>query len=654
MAAQKLAHTRFQSFVDEAEPEKAGERLAALRERLQAAGVDAFVLSRTDPWQNEYLRACDERLAWLTGFTGSAGLLVVFADESRKAALFVDGRYTLQARRQVRADLFEILQVPEVRPEVWLAERLGGGGEANEEIQPSADGADEAGAQAASAPKVGFDPWLMTDRQVQRWRRTLERRAGADFVPLDPDPVDAIWEERPAPPARPFFLQPVRLAGMGAAEKLERVRERLVERRATAALITLTDSVSWLFNIRGSDIPHTPVALAYAFVPLEGRALLFADPAQVTEEVAAALADLVEMVPLAELEGRLETVAVAEGMRVLVDRTHAAHRLVALLEAAGAAIVGGEDPCLLPKATKTEAEQGGMRAAHLRDGVALCRFLAWLDRQAAGGGETEISAVAALERFRIETAEALGEPLFDISFDTISGAGPNGAIVHYRVTTESCRPLTPGELYLVDSGGQYRDGTTDVTRTVFIGPPEMAPSPEMKRHFTLVLKGMIALSRVRFPEGTSGANLDVLARQALWAAGLDYDHGTGHGVGAFLSVHEGPQRIARTGSTAFRPGMITSNEPGYYREGHYGIRIENLILCRPAERREGEERPMLSFETLTLAPIDRRLVDTDLLETAERDWLNAYHARVLKEIGPYLEKLDKEAAAWLAQACAPV
>ncbi len=662
MAGRTLTHTRFQSFVDEAEPERAGERLARLRTRLRAAGIAAFVLARTDPWQNEYLRACDERLAWLTGFTGSAGLLVVFADETRKAALFVDGRYTLQARQQVRKALFEILQVPEMKPAEWLAGQLAGSGRAGEAVSsasvPSAAN-DHGGGMAtadeeALALRVGFDPWLMSDRQVQRWRKVLKRQAGVAFVPLVPNPVDAIWRERPAPPDAPFFLHPERLAGMSVAEKLTRVRKTLVEKRATAALVTLADSTSWLFNIRGRDIPHTPVALAFALVPLEGPALLFADPAKVTADVRDALGGLVEIVPLSALESRLQELAAEDSLRVLVDRGHAAHRLVALLEEAGAAIVGGEDPCLLPKAMKTAAEQAGMRKAHLRDGVALCRFLAWLDRVAAGGGEDEISAVAALERFRIETAEAMGEPLFDIAFDTISGAGPNGAIVHYRVTRESCRPLVPGELYLVDSGGQYRDGTTDVTRTVFIGPPEMEPASAMRRHFTLVLKGMIALSMVRFPEGTSGANLDVLARRALWSAGLDYDHGTGHGVGAFLSVHEGPQRIARTGATAFRPGMITSNEPGYYREGHYGIRIENLVLCRPAERREGEERAMLSFETLTLAPIDRRLVDPALLTAEERDWLNAYHARVLNEVGPHLAKLDEEAARWLEAACAPI
>ncbi len=620
----RIERTRFQSFVDDAEPEKAEERLAALREWMSAEGFDAFVLPRSDAWQNEYLRACDERLKWLTGFTGSAGLLVVLADE---ATLFVDGRYTLQARQQVRGDLFEILQVPNVRPHEWLAERL------------------------ADSAQVAFDPWLMTKAQVGRWRKALGKGKIA-FEAVWADPVDALWTERPSEPENPIFLQPQALAGRSVAEKLNDVHSAIAECGATHALITLTDSVSWLFNIRGRDIPHTPVVLAFALVPLQRRACLFIAPHKVPEDVRQVLSDHVEFLEPDELEK--EIAALPHGARVLLDPTHAAAALHILLEKAGASVIEKEDPCLLPKACKTEAEQAGMRAAHLRDGVALCRFLAWLDRKAANGGEDEISAVAALERFRIETAEALGAPLFDIYFDTISGAGPNGAIVHYRVTRESCRPLVPGELYLVDSGGQYRDGTTDVTRTVFIGPPEMAPSPEMRRHFTLVLKGMIALSRIRFPEGTSGAQLDVLARQALWQCGLDYDHGTGHGVGAFLSVHEGPQRISKGGDVALRPGMIISNEPGYYREGHYGIRIENLILCRPAERRDGEERPMLSFETLTLAPIDRRLVNVALLSSDEQEWLNAYHSRVLNDVGTHLEKLDRDAAAWLAEACAPV
>ncbi|HHN72977.1 MAG TPA: aminopeptidase P family protein, partial [Thermopetrobacter sp.] len=442
--------------------------------------------------------------------------------------------------------------------------------------------------------------------------------------------------------------------GRPVAEKLEMVREALSERRAEAALITLADSVSWLFNIRGRDIPHTPVAPAFAWVPREGPAHLFAAPEKVTEEVRAALREVARVAPLAELEARLAQLAGDAGRRVLVDRHHAAARLVEILEAAGATIVGGEDPCLRPKAEKTAAEQAGMRAAHLRDGVALCRFLAWLEGAAARGAVDEIAAVAKLEALRMETAEAMGSRLEDISFDTISGAGPHGAIVHYRVTTASNRPLRPGELYLVDSGGQYRDGTTDVTRTVFVGGPEVRPTAAQRRHFTLVLKGMIALSMVRFPEGTTGANLDVLARRALWAQGLDYDHGTGHGVGAFLSVHEGPQRIARSGSVPLRPGMITSNEPGYYREGHYGIRIENLILCRPAEKRPGEERAMLWFETLTLAPVERRLIAVEMLTAEERAWLDAYHATVLRRLAPHLARLDTAALAWLEKACAPL
>ena len=621
----RIKRTRFQSFVDDAEPEKAKERLDALRAWMRAEKVDAFVLPRSDAWQNEYLRACDERLKWLTGFTGSAGLLVVLAKE---AALFVDGRYTIQARQQVRDDLFEILQVPHVKPQDWLAERL-----------------------EASA-RVVFDPWLMTKGQAGRWCKALKKR-GAAFEPVWTNPVDALWADRPPEPDTLIFLQPETLAGRSVSEKLKDVKSALAERQATHALITLTDSISWLFNIRGRDIPHTPVVLAFALVPLQGPARLFIAPQKVPDDVRKALAGHVEILA----PDRLKTaIASLPGeARVLIDPAHAAEALYLWLEEAGVSVVEGEDPCLMPKACKTEAEQEGMRAAHVRDGVALCRFLAWLEEAAAHGEVDEIDAVAKLEAFRIETAEALGSALFDISFDTISGAGPNGAIVHYRVTCDTVRPLKPGSLYLVDSGGQYLDGTTDVTRTVFIGPPDLMPRPEQKFHFTLVLKGMIALSRIRFPEGTTGAQLDGLARQPLWQHGLDYDHGTGHGVGAFLSVHEGPQRISRGGDVALRPGMITSNEPGYNREGHYGIRIENLILCKKAERREGEERAMLSFETLTMAPIDRRLIEPSLLSAEERAWLDAYHAHVARVILPLLEELgDTSAQEWLKKACAPL
>ncbi len=619
-----MKKSRFQSFEDVSQPEKARERIAALRRFMAGEGLAAWVLPRTDAWRNEYLRACDERLAWLTGFTGSAGLLVVLEEA---AALFVDGRYTLQAAEQVDTEVITVLPIADHKPADWLAERL------------------EEGARA------GFDPWLMSRTEVRRWRRKLERK-GATFVPVLPDPVDTLWEDRPPPPEGEIFLHPERFAGMTVAEKLELVRARLTEADADHVLITGTESTSWLFNIRGHDIPHTPVVLGWSLVPVEGMAELFVEPGKVPEEVSDALSDVALIRPLQALEARLRELG-AQGARVLVDEGHAAEELLRILEDAGATPVPGRDPCVLPKACKTEAERAGARAAHVRDGAALARFLCWLETAAADGGVDEIAAAVRLEEFRIDTAKRAGEPLFDLSFDTISAAGPHGAIVHYRVTTRSNRPLKPGELYLVDSGGQYRDGTTDVTRTVFIGPPGMEPDAEMRRHYTLVLKGMIALSRVRFPKGTTGANLDVLARQFLWAAGLDYDHGTGHGVGAFLSVHEGPQSISRIGRAEFRPGMITSNEPGFYLEGRYGIRIENLVLCREPARREGEEREMMSFETLTLCPVDRRLIDTTLLDAGELAWLDGYHRHVREALSPLLEG-DAETLAWLERACAPL
>ena len=617
--------SRFQVFESHAEPEKAGERLAALRARMKALGLAAFIVPRSDAFQNEYLPASEERLAWLTGFTGSAGLLIVLPEE---AALFVDGRYTLQAAQQVDADVITVLPIAEHAPHEWLAERLSDGDVA------------------------GVNPWLLTRAGAERYRKALAKR-GAVLRSVLPDPVEEIWQDRPAPPNAEIFAHPLAHAGRASADKLAEVRRAIAEKGADVALITATDSASWLFNIRSRAIAHNPVVLGFALVPAaeEERARLFLLSPNLANEARDALAEVADIAPLEAISDALKELA---GRRVLVDAQRAAEHLLATLEEAGAEIVTGQDPCLLPKACKNAVEQEGMRRAHVRDGVAMVRFLCWLDEAAADGAVDEIGAAVRLEQFRIDTAEAMGEPLFDLSFGTISAAGAHGAIVHYAVTTETNRRLVPGELYLVDSGGQYMDGTTDITRTVFIGPPEMAPTPEQKRHFTLVLKGMIALSRARFPEGTNGANLDALARQHLWRAGLDYDHGTGHGVGCFLNVHEGPQNISRRGRAAFRPGMITSNEPGYYREGEYGIRIENLILCMQAEVPEGGERPMLGFETITLAPIDRRLTEAAMLSAEERGWLNAYHARVREALLPHLEELDKKAAAWLIRATSPI
>ena len=624
------ARSRFQVFADEAQPDQAAQRLAALRRRLRALGLAAFIVPRADAFQNEYLPASEERLAWLTGFTGSAGLLVVPADDGRRAALFVDGRYTLQAARQVDEAVIEVLPLAEVKPHEWLARLLEEGQEA------------------------GVNPWLMTEAAARRWRRALQER-GAALRAVLPDPVDDIWQDRPAPPAAEIFAHAERYAGRAAADKLAEVRQTLREKQVDMALISATDSVSWLFNIRSRAIAHNPVVLAMALVPAdeERRAALFVQSPRFTPEAREQVAALADIRPFDELAAALAEKALA-GRRVLVDARGCAWQIPRLLEEAGAEIVRAQDPCALPKACKNAAEQAGMRAAHVRDGVAMARFLAWLEEEAPKGGVSEISAAVKLEELRIDTAQRMGEPLFDLSFDTISGAGPNGAIVHYRVTTASNRRLERGELYLVDSGGQYMDGTTDITRTVFIGTPRDEPGAAQKRHFTLVLKGMVALSMARFPQGTTGANLDALARQHLWRAGLDYDHGTGHGVGCFLNVHEGPQNISQRGREAFRPGMITSNEPGYYLEGQYGIRIENLILCGGPRRREGEERAMLEFETLTLCPIERRLIDMSLLTAEERAWLDGYHAHVRAALLPHLEDMDARAAAWLKRVTAPL
>ena len=617
-----MVRSRFQDFSAPADGGGSGERLAALRRRMGELGLSAFILPRSDMWGNEYLRPCDERLAWVSGFTGSAGLLVVLKDG---AALFVDGRYTLQAGRQVDGEVIEVLPVAEHEPREWLAGRLKEG-----EV-------------------AGFDAWLMSASRAERWEKALARR-GARLKLLDDNPVDDLWRDRPPCGGGEVFVHGEEYAGRSVADKLALVRAEMGERGARRALVTLTDSVSWLFNLRGRAIAHTPVVLAFALVADDGPASLFMDGAEEATALREALAGVAGLHPLADFPTALAGLG---GVPVMVDEAHAAARIVMALKQAGAEIIAADDPCLLPKARKNAAERRGARAAHLRDGAAMARFLCWLEKEAASGTVDEAGAAMKLEECRVEMGERTGEPLFDLSFDTISAAGEHGAIVHYRVTEESNRPLRRGELYLVDSGGQYRDGTTDITRTVFIGGADERPGDEQKRHFTLVLKGLISLSRARFPQGTNGAGLDGLARQFLWREGLDYDHGTGHGVGSFLSVHEGPQNISRRGTVAFEAGMITSVEPGYYRPGHYGIRLENLVLCRPPVKRRGEERAMMHFETLTLCPVERRLIEVALLDVDERAWLDGYHRRVRNSLAPLLED-DGETLAWLDKACAPL
>jgi Xaa-Pro aminopeptidase len=591
--------------------------VARLRARMAQAGLDGFLVPRADEHQGEYVPERAERLRWLTGFTGSAGAALVMAD---RALLFVDGRYTLQAAVQVDSSTFTIESLIDNPPAKWLA------------------------AHAGAGAAIGYDPWLHTIAEAEGLRAALEK-AGGRLVAVEENPLDAIWADRPAAPAEPIEIQPLAFAGELAKDKIARLGAGLTADGADHAVLTDPSSLAWVFNIRGHDVPHTPLALGFAILPAEGLPLVFLSRAKLTIETEAYLTQFATVLEPEELEGHLAAQA-AQGARIGLDPSLAADRLRLIVEDNGGTVVRLADPARLPRAVKNEAELEGSRAAHRRDGAAMVRFLHWLDTQAPGSID-EIAAVTALEGFRRAAGEETQMKLRDISFDTISGAGPNGAIVHYRVTTDTNRVLGDGELYLVDSGGQYQDGTTDITRTVAIG----APDEEMRERATLVLKGLIAISTLRFPAGTRGSDIDVLARHALWQAGLDYAHGTGHGVGSFLAVHEGPQRIAKTGTQPLLAGMILSNEPGYYRTGHYGIRLENLIVVKPAEPIPGGEIAMHGFETLTLAPFDRRLIRADLLTPAERAWLDAYHARVLDEIGP---AVSGAASDWLKAATAPL
>lgn len=601
----------YQSFKALSEPEHSPARVAALRAEMARHGLDGFIVPRQDEFQGEYVAAYAERLRWLTGFAGSWGMAIVLADE---AAIFVDGRYTIQVQHQVDTRLITPRHLNDEPPQDWIAEKLKPG------------------------QKLGFDPWLTTADQAARFAAAAER-AGATLVPVAKNLVDAVWTDQPARPANPIAVQPTQFAGTRVEEKLQNLAADLKKRGADAVVLTLPDSVAWAFNIRGSDVPHTPVVLAFALVTKNAEATLFIDTAKLPEDVQAHLAKLARIAPPDALEGELKKLGDAKAS-VLIDPTWAPDGVRRALS--GASVVTGSDPCILPKARKNNAEREGARAAHRRDGAAMSRFLRWLEAEAPKGKLTEIAVVEALEGFRRETGE-----LRDVSFDSIAGAGPHAAIPHYHVSAESSLPLEMNRIFLIDSGGQYVDGTTDITRTVIVG----TPTAEMKDRFTRVLKGMISLSMVRFPKGTVGSQLDVLARAALWNAGLDFDHGTGHGVGSFLSVHEGPARINKTDRVPLEPGMILSNEPGFYRQGDYGIRIENLMLITEPEDIPGGERPMMSFETLTLCPIERALIEVSLLSPAEHEWLNAYHARVVKEIGPLLSGED---AAWLTKACAPL
>ncbi|MFM8747322.1 MAG: aminopeptidase P family protein [Aestuariivirga sp.] len=584
-------------------------RVALLRAELKRRRLTGFFVPRADEFQGEYVAACAERLNWLTNFRGSAGLAILTLT---KAAIFVDGRYVVQVRQQVDEKLFRPLHIVENPPATWIAMNLKQG------------------------DRLGFDPWLVTADQAARFSEACAA-VGATFVPVASNPIDAIWHDQPARPMAAFATQPTQLAGRSAADKIKDIRKSLGG--ADAVVLTQPDSVSWLLNLRGFDVPHTPVAAAYAILPAKGKLMLFADRARLPEDVAAHLKKIAAVRPPGEIAAALKALG-RKKCKVLIDGSWTPERIRAVLARAGARIVTAADPVSLPKARKNPVEREGARNAQRRDGVAMSRFLCWFEAEAPKGRLTELDVAGKLKDFRAASGE-----FRDLSFETIPASGPHAAIPHYHATPESSRKLGRNEIFLIDSGGQYPDGTTDITRTLIVGEP----TAEMKDRFTRVLKGMIGLSVIRFPKGTTGSQLDVLARRALWMAGLDFDHGTGHGVGSYLSVHEGPARINKSDRTALEPGMILSNEPGYYKPGHYGIRIENLVMVHDARDITGGERPMLGFETLTLAPIDRRLIEAPLLSPEERGWLNDYHARVLKEIGGFLNGNELD---WLRKACA--
>jgi Xaa-Pro aminopeptidase len=612
MTAKDAERQMLQGFDPRADGAAGPGRLAALRAQMAVADVHGFLIPRADAAMGENVAPRDERLAWLTGFTGSAGSCIATL---REAALFVDGRYTLQAATQADAGAFQIQPLASVSPDAWLS---------------SAVQKDE---------RIAYDPWLHPRAEIDRLTKAAQS-AGAALVPTA-NLIDAIWSDQPAPPAAPLTTQPDALAGESASAKRTRIAANLRANGLAAAALTLPDSIAWLLNIRGGDIERTPTAQAFALLHNDGRVDLFVDPAKIDDALRRHLGNQVALAPIDAFTAGLQALT---GATVLVDRDSAPVQVSNVLAAAAANIVWRRDPCILPKACKNDTELAGSRAAHLRDGAAMAQFLHWLDNAfAAGAPLTEISVVEALEGFRAATGA-----LKDISFETISGSGPNGAIVHYRVTRATDRAIAPGDLLLVDSGAQYADGTTDITRTMLAG----GDAPDgAARAFSLVLRGMIDLARARWPEGLEGRHLDALARAPLWAAGLDYDHGTGHGVGAYLSVHEGPAGLSRRAAEPLRPGMILSDEPGYYRAGAFGIRIENLLAVTPPAAPDGGERKMLGFETLTLAPIDRALIDPAVLGADARAWLDAYHARVEGALSPLVPAATRD---WLSRACAPL
>jgi len=589
-------------------PDPAG-RLSALRDELARQGLDGFIVPRADEHLGEYVPASAERLAWLTGFTGSAGLAVVLPN---RAAVFTDGRYTLQLAAETDPALWERRHITEDPPPAWLKQA------------------------APAGARIGYDPLLISEEALARYTE-----AGLVMQATPRNPVDAIWTDRPAPPAAPAVLHPLIYAGKPSAEKRADIAATLTAAQQDAAVISDPASIAWLLNIRGADVPFTPFALGFALIHADARTELFMDPVKLSEGTRAWLGNEVIAAGRDALAPALDKLG---GKQVRVDPAGAPAWFAQALRAAGATVVAGPDPCLLPKACKNPVEQQGARAAHARDAVAVCRFLHWLSEAGPRGTQTELTAATKLLALRGASDAFRGE-----SFPAISGAGEHGAVIHYRVTPESDRPIRPNEPYLIDSGAQYPDGTTDITRTVWIGPAD--PPAELRDRVTRVLKGHIAIASLVFPQGVCGSHVDAFARRALWQAGLDYDHGTGHGVGSYLSVHEGPVGLSRLARPVpIAAGMILSNEPGFYLSGRYGIRLENLVLAQPVNM-PAAGKPFLRFETLTLAPFDRRLIEPGLLDPDERAWLDAYHARVFKEIGP---SLGDPARGWLASACAPL
>ncbi|WP_425408071.1 aminopeptidase P family protein [Hyphococcus sp.] len=589
----------FQTFEPVSDRSFAGKHLPLLRAEMEKLGLDGFIIPHDDEYQNEYIPAYAERLMWATGFSGSAGAAIVMKE---RAVMLTDGRYTLQVRQQADSDYFDYVDITTTPIDAWLAQN------------------------ASEGASIGYDPMLHTSAGVEKLR-AASQKAGFNLVAVHDNPIDAAWKDQPGAPLTPAKPHDLKFAGKSSADKRQAIADQLKKTGADTALITAPPSIAWLFNIRGGDVSRSPLPLGRALVNKDGTATLFIAPEKTGNELPEFLGDDVDIRAETDVGAAMEKLG-AQGAKVAVDPALAPSKYADDLKAAGAAIIDMTDPCALPRATKNETEIEGARSAHVRDGAAVTTFLHWLATEAQSGDIDEITAAKKLEEIRSRSDE-----LRDLSFDTISGAGSNGAICHYRVSTESNIKLDRNSLYLVDSGGQYPDGTTDITRTVPIGDA----SDEMRDRFTRVLKGHIALATIRFPKGTTGHQLDAIARKPLWDMGLDYDHGTGHGVGSFLGVHEGPQRIAAAPNTqALMPGMILSNEPGYYKAGEYGIRIENLIVVNKPEPVPGGEREMLSFETITLAPINLDLVKPEILTHDERAWLNDYHARVRKTLAPLL------------------